>query len=592
MAESWSIPDEGSVAAQMSSSPPWVRRSSRGASQLRSPLARAPPPVVQRDADDNWWDSAVAEDAVAEPEPAPAPAPAPERTIDPDSLAAALARPFPAGWPAPHLPFGRVESELSRLSADQLAQLQEAERRREEQPAEAKPKLKPKTPAPSKRSKLCRCGKHDTTKFMLGCDGCDRWFHGACVGVTEEAAEAAGGEQHSWYCKPCTRRREAEASRRRRYCICRGVWDGRAFMIACDACGVWYHGACVGFSPQTVHESTQAAFKKYCCPTCAAPSAAAAATPSRRAVAAAAKRNGKARALPPAPFAVGWRGEEAEAEAEAGVGVLHGEQPWQAWMRAAALGLRQRTPGPEAPGHSGLSGYPGHGHPGYTGHSGSTGYPGHTMEPPALFGFGGGSGGSASNRAAAPPPAAPGQAEGVHAARCGGGSADARPPHRSPPPPPPPPPRRDGPPLLAALSEDCVAHVLAQLPLPSLLLCAAPSCHRLALLAEPLFRAACEQQGWRPPRRDRDHPLKFRKLLRTRACTVCLAPAAHFPVRRVSSGVGCVFRLCKGCARRDKVQEQLRWHGLAVDAIGEHGKPLFARQFCTPLFGSTDGFAG
>ena len=62
-----------------------------------------------------------------------------------------------------------------------------------------------------------------------------------------------------------------------------------------------------------------------------------------------------------------------------------------------------------------------------------------------------------------------------------------------------------------------------------------------------------------------------------RACTVCLAPAAHFPVRRGASGVGCVFRLCKGCARRDKVQEQLRWHGLAVDSIGEHGKPLRSR---------------
>ena len=28
-------------------------------------------------------------------------------------------------------------------------------------------------------------------------------------------------------------------------------------MIACDTCGVWYHGACVGFSPQSVFESTQ-----------------------------------------------------------------------------------------------------------------------------------------------------------------------------------------------------------------------------------------------------------------------------------------------------------------------------------------------
>ena len=57
--------------------------------------------------------------------------------------------------------------------------------------------------------------------------------------------------------RSCTRRREAEAARRQRYCICHGGWDGKAFMIACDTCGVWYHGACVGFSPQSVFESTQ-----------------------------------------------------------------------------------------------------------------------------------------------------------------------------------------------------------------------------------------------------------------------------------------------------------------------------------------------
>ena len=77
--------------------------------------------VHDSDSDDDWWDSAVAEDAVAEVDDA-TPAPTPEsttrettHTADSDRLAVALARPFPAGWPFPHLPFGRVQSELSRL---------------------------------------------------------------------------------------------------------------------------------------------------------------------------------------------------------------------------------------------------------------------------------------------------------------------------------------------------------------------------------------------------------------------------------------------------------------------------------------------
>ena len=40
----------------------------------------------------------------------------------------------------------------------------------------------------------------------------------------------------------------------------------------------------------------------------------------------------------------------------------------------------------------------------------------------------------------------------------------------------------------------------------------------------------------------------------------------------------------------DKVQLQLRLHRLEVDTIGENGKPLFQRQFHTPLFGATAGF--
>ena len=37
---------------------------------------------------------------------------------------------------------------------------------------------------------------------------------------------------------------------------------------------------------------------------------------------------------------------------------------------------------------------------------------------------------------------------------------------------------------------------------------------------------------------------------------------------------------------------QVQRHGYEVDAIGEHGKALYARQFHIPLFGHANGFAG
>ena len=76
---------------------------------------------------------------------------------------------------------------------------------------------------------------------------------------------------------------------------------------------------------------------------------------------------------------------------------------------------------------------------------------------------------------------------------------------------------------------------------------------------------------------------------------MCIGAAAHFPVRKGSGGVSgggaALFRLCRDCARRDKVQQQVNRHGYEVDAIGENGKALFARQFHIPLFGHANGFS-
>ena len=143
--------------------------------------------------------------------------------------------------------------------------------------------------------------------------------------------------------------------------------------------------------------------------------------------------------------------------------------------------------------------------------------------------------------------------------------------------------------LLDALTDDCVALVVAALPLPSVLLSFVPLSRRCAELAEAPIRAFCVAQRWQVPRRAQGRPFAWRQLLRSRACAVCLAATAPFPARR---GDAIVFRLCKGCARRDVVQDQARWHDLEIDAIGENGQALYPQQFRTPLHGPAHGFSG
>ena len=442
--------------------------------------------------------------------------------VDYESLPRALARPLPPGWPTPCLPVGTLlPVSLPPLEPASLVQLVAADAQREEVPAGFL--------VAAHTRKMCKCGKQDAAKFMLACDGCDRWFHGACVGVHEDDAAIVGGDE-PWYCRSCVRRREAEAFRRRRYCVCRGTWDGKSFMIACDSCGVWYHGACVGIAHRTLDDATYAAFKRYVCPGCSTPTCTSPQAPSAAQV--------TEHAL--APEAQGATSSPKRLESEQSIGssrstsfvsspstVARGSpqlpsprEPWR-WDDGAA---------PMADGEA----------------AAAVGPSDADRRVVAIDGGGGGGGGG-----------------GV------GGSS--------------------GPALLSALSEDCVAHVLQQLPLTSVLLCAVPVCHAFAALAEARFREASVALGWRLPRRGSDHIYRWRRLLRTRACSVCLGPDAHFPVRKQGAG-GCTFRLCKTCAKRDKVQLQLRLHRLEVDTIGENGKPLFQRQFHTPLFGATAGF--
>lgn len=48
------------------------------------------------------------------------------------------------------------------------------------------------------------CGRPDNGSPMIGCDGCDGWYHWVCVGITEEP-----GATEDWFCKSCLAKRTA-----------------------------------------------------------------------------------------------------------------------------------------------------------------------------------------------------------------------------------------------------------------------------------------------------------------------------------------------------------------------------------------------
>ena len=370
---------------------------------------------------------------------------------------------------------------------------------------------------------LCKCGKLDVDKFMLQCDGCDTWFHGECMHVTQQQASRA----RSWRCNPCAKRYHTAKARFQTYCLCRGPWDGRSFMIACDKCEGWFHGECVGLHVDSLQAGTEAAFRRYHCPSCTAgePSMPhmgsrcdadeTAHTPAR----------GRSAQAVAAVAAVCQRFAEVKA-----IQVLQMNAASPVAATAAGSTLVSLTSATSSP----------------------------------------------SDAALVPSPLATVTAAAARSTETGSGSADWHCP------------------LFEILTDDAFSAVLGALPLASLLLSAAPVATRLAALAEVQFREFCTRHHWRPQRRQRDHPFAWRLLIRQRACAVCLEPEARFPVRRLAGGTAGgppLFRLCQQCARREKVQHQVLQHRLEVDAIGEHGRALFARQFHIPLFGHADGFS-
>ena len=57
-------------------------------------------------------------------------------------------------------------------------------------------------------------------RFYVGCDLCNDWFHGDCVGITEGMAE----EIDEFICKECRKEKE-DVQEQELYCLCQQPYD-------------------------------------------------------------------------------------------------------------------------------------------------------------------------------------------------------------------------------------------------------------------------------------------------------------------------------------------------------------------------------
>jgi len=105
----------------------------------------------------------------------------------------------------------------------------------------------------------CKCKQpYDDTKFYVGCELCNDWFHGTCVGISEDMALNID----EFICSECEKQK-ITVEEQELYCLCKQPYDESKFYVGCDFCQDWFHGTCVGIT------SVEAdGIDEYRCPNC------------------------------------------------------------------------------------------------------------------------------------------------------------------------------------------------------------------------------------------------------------------------------------------------------------------------------------
>ncbi|KAK2711375.1 hypothetical protein QYM36_012529 [Artemia franciscana] len=110
----------------------------------------------------------------------------------------------------------------------------------------------------STEKSYCVCKQpYDPNRFYVGCDACNNWFHGECVGITKKMSK----KMTEFICEGCKKR--GDQKQEELYCICRQPYDESQFYICCDKCQEWFHGRCIG-----ILAAEASSIDEYNCPNC------------------------------------------------------------------------------------------------------------------------------------------------------------------------------------------------------------------------------------------------------------------------------------------------------------------------------------
>ncbi|EFP02159.1 hypothetical protein CRE_24962 [Caenorhabditis remanei] len=98
----------------------------------------------------------------------------------------------------------------------------------------------------------CTCQKlFDASRMYIQCDMCARWYHGDCVGVNEKIA----AKFENWTCEQCIEEQERCKEQPALYCVCQKPYDDTKFYVGCDSCQGWFHPECVGTTREQAEQA-------------------------------------------------------------------------------------------------------------------------------------------------------------------------------------------------------------------------------------------------------------------------------------------------------------------------------------------------
>lgn len=100
-----------------------------------------------------------------------------------------------------------------------------------------------------KRKLYCICKTpYDESRFYIGCDLCSNWFHGECVNISESESKYID----AFVCDDC--KKQQETAIEELYCLCKTPYDESRFYVGCDRCQDWFHCECVGITQKEADE--------------------------------------------------------------------------------------------------------------------------------------------------------------------------------------------------------------------------------------------------------------------------------------------------------------------------------------------------